>query len=333
MEHPSPALLLLSFCLSTSVAGGLGCLDPDDPGNLVPGTVDDDPSLPRVALNGTVFHAETVGPDDGPVIVMLHRGPGADYRGMTRLRQPVDGLRLEDRYRIVFWDQRGSGLSRRHAADEITNAVYDADLLAIVDHYAPNRKVVLVGHSWGAMYATSFIGQHPERVAGAVLMDSGPLTAEIFDAIKGEITSLDFGSEWLNDTAWGQSIVTPDGHARADYIRMLGDFGDSSPGYHSSKTDRIGVWRHGAVANKRVMRDGIDNGWRLTAGIDRYTTTVLFMGGELNIVSGAELQERQRKLYPSTKLSVISGSGHDYPWTHPQETLRPIVAYLSEIGF
>ena len=31
-------------------AGCSGLLDPDDPGNLVPGTVDDDPSLPAVEL-------------------------------------------------------------------------------------------------------------------------------------------------------------------------------------------------------------------------------------------------------------------------------------------
>ena len=70
-------------------------------------------------------------------------------------------------------------------------------------------------------------------------MDSGPLTPALFDEVKGRFTELDLGSEWLNDTAWGQSIVTPDGHARLDFIRMLGNLGDSQPGYHLSKTDRV----------------------------------------------------------------------------------------------
>ena len=36
-------------------------MDPSADGNLVPKTVDADPSLPRVALNNSVFHAETFG--------------------------------------------------------------------------------------------------------------------------------------------------------------------------------------------------------------------------------------------------------------------------------
>src|SRR5262245_20847694 len=90
------------------------CLAPTADGNLVPKTVDGDPSLPRIELNGSVFHAEAFGDPAAPVLVVLHGGPGVDYRRMLRLRRSVDGVALEDRHRVVFWDQRGSGLSRRH---------------------------------------------------------------------------------------------------------------------------------------------------------------------------------------------------------------------------
>lgn len=311
------------------------CLAPTD-GNLVPSTVDGDPSLPRVELNGSLFHAETFGDAAAPVIVVLHDGPGNDYRGMLRLRRPVDGVRLEDRHQIVFWDQRSSGLSRRHDPADISLAAYQADLLALLDHYSPSRPVVLLAHSWGGMYASLFIGAHPDRVAGAVLMDPGPLTGALFEEVKGGIQELDFGSEWLNDYAWGQAIISPDGHARADYVRMLGALGNSHPRYHESTTDREPVWRFGAIANATLLKEGMSHDkavWDFTVGLDHFQKPVLFIGSERNEVIGAEFQKRQMGFYPQAQLAIIAGAGHDHQWTHPEETLRPILSYLSAIGF
>src|SRR5690349_8181288 len=107
-----------------------GCLDANEPGNLVPKTVDEDPSLPSIELATTKVHGEVFGDPSAPVLVVLHGGPGHDHRGMLRLRNPVDGVRLEDKHRVVFFDQRGCGLSRRHNADEMTLEAYDDDLTA-----------------------------------------------------------------------------------------------------------------------------------------------------------------------------------------------------------
>lgn len=327
MKTTHASFLALLLCTAA------GCLDPTEDGNLVPPTVDGDPSLPRVELNGTVFHAETFGDPSAPVIVMLHGGPGNDYRELLRLRDPVDGVRLEDRHFLVFWDQRGSGLSRRHDPGDVTRAAYESDLAAILDRYSPGRPAVLIGHSWGGMYASLFIGRHPERVAGAVLMDTGPLTSALYEEVKGDIHHIDFGSEWLNDTTWAQTVVSPDGHARADYIRMLGNFGDSQPRQHiPPPRDRAPIWRLGAIANRAL--EGEDKGkWDFTQGLDRFQKPVLFMGAELNEATGAEFQKRQMTAYPNAQLAVVAGAGHDHEWTHPEATLRPVFSYLAAIGF
>lgn len=329
----TPLLLLLFLVFAFSLAS---CLDPNADGNLVPRTVDDDPSLPRVELNGTVFHAETFGDPAAPAIVVLHGGPGDDYRQLLRLRQPVDGVRLEDHHFLVFWDQRSTGLSRRHDPRDITEDAYDADLVAILDHYAPGRPVVLLTKSWGGMYASMFIGRHPERVAGAILMESGPLTGALFEDVKRGLQDIDFGSEWLNDYAWGQYTITPDGHARLDYLRMLGDLGGSQRKLHLSTTDKAPIWRVGAVANTTLMKEGMSHGkavWDFTKNLDHFTKPVLFEASAWNEVTGADFQRRQMTFYPNAQLAVIPGAGHDHPWIQPEATLRPIFSYLAQIGF
>lgn len=323
----------LSLSLFTLLFAASACRDPSADGNLVPRTVDDDPSLPRVALNGSLFHAETFGDPAAPAIVVLHGGPGHDYRGLLRLRQPVDGVRLEDHHFVVFWDQRSAGLSRRHQEKDVTMAAYDADLGALLDHYAPGRPVVLMGHSWGGMYATRFIAQHPERIAGAVLMEPGPLTKARFDEVKDQIIALDLWSEWLNDYGWGQTIVTPDDHARADYAVLLGMLGDSQPGFHLSTSDREPLWRFGAVASSAIQGEGVRDGWDFTKGLERFQKPVLFEASEQNEVIGVEFQRRQMPSFSNAKLEIVRNAGHDFTWTQPEATLRPVFAYLAAIGF
>jgi proline iminopeptidase len=313
-----------------------GCLDPSADGNLVPKTVDEDPSLSQLSLNDSKFHVETFGDAGAPVIVMLHGGPGVDYRGMLRLRNPVSGRRLEDDHLLVYWDQRGCGLSKRHDAKDITLATYDADLDALIDHFSPRRPVVLIGDSWGGMYATQYITQHPDKVAGAALLEAGPLTSARLIRIQDQIMHLDLFSEWLNDYTWAQGIVSADDHARADYMFMLGQLGDAEPGFHKSTTDREPIWRLGAVANAAIQYASTVDGkpsYDFTRGLDRFKTKVLFEASANNTVTGAAFQREQMRDFVSAELHVIADSGHDFPWRRPEATLSPIFDYLTEIDF
>lgn len=312
------------------------CLDPSTEGNLVPATADEDPSIPQLSFNDSTFHLETVGDSADPVVILLHGGPGSDHRSLLRLLEPVDGRRLADDHFVVLWDQRGCGLSQRHSADEIDLARYDADLDYLVEHFSPDQPVVLIGHSWGGMYATNYISNYPEKVAGAVLMEPGPMTGALFDEIKDDIIELDFFSEWLNDYAWAQRIISPDDHARADYLHALAMLGDAQPGYHQSTDDRSPVWRLGAVANAAVQADGLIDGrpaWDFTVGLPQFSGKVLFEVSANDTVLGEAFQRRQATFYPSAELVRIEDAGHDHPWTHPKESMRPVFSYLAEIGF
>ncbi len=317
-----PAALAVSACDTRS---------PSEPGALVPKTVAEDPSLPAIEMNGARFHVLTYGNPGNPVIVFLHGGPGGESRSMLRLGERFNGYSLADDYYLVYWDQRGSGLSERQNKDVLRTDIYVADLDSLINRYSGGRKVFLIGESWGCMFATRFINQYPELVAGAVLIESGPLDGATMERLKGDINPSPLGSEWLNDYAWSSQFLTPEDHARMDYERMLG-VRDGQPRFHQSTDNPAPSWRMGAAANRYIEEDGQDgNGhftYDFTTNLAAFTTPVLFVTGSLSEVLGASLQQQQMLRYPSASLAVVDGAGHDVAWVKTPEVLTPIRAYL-----
>ena len=312
--------------------GACTTMDPREAGNLVPPTVAEDASLPAIEMNGSRFHLETFGDPANPVIIFLHGGPGGDYRSLLQMNAPVGGYRLSDEYFLVYWDQRGAGLSTRHDQDLLTLDVYTDDLEALVERYAPGRQVFLIGHSWGGMYATQYINTHPDRVAGAVLLEPGPLDGATFERIADDLFDLDLGAEWLNDYAWNGQFLSPDDHARMDYERMLG-LKEGQPRFHQQMdVDPAPSWRLGAAANRYITEDGQDaNGvavYDFTTNLAQFPTPVLFVAGSLSEVLGEAFQREQMARYPAAALAVIAGAGHDLEWTHTADVLALVRPYL-----
>ncbi len=119
------------------------------------------------AADGVTLHYRELG--SGPVIVLLAGGPGfsGDYMAVL-------GEKLSANYRVVIPEQRGTGKSslETYDASTISLAKYLADLESLRAELHL-EKLVLVGHSWGGMYAMTYAGEHPDRVQAMLLVDSG----------------------------------------------------------------------------------------------------------------------------------------------------------------
>ena len=113
--------------------------------------------------DGQHVYWEVCGDPNGKPAVVLHGGPGSGCTpGLRRYFDP-------GAYRIVLFDQRGSGRSVPHASDPTvdlssnTTSHLIADIELLREHLGVERWLVF-GGSWGATLALAYAEQNPRRV-------------------------------------------------------------------------------------------------------------------------------------------------------------------------
>jgi pimeloyl-ACP methyl ester carboxylesterase len=100
-------------------------------------------------------------------IVVLHGGFGAEHGYL------LDAFKgLEQQYRLVFYDQRGS-LRSPCALDKISVQKHINDL-ELLRKTLGLEQMTIVAHSAGTFLAMEYLRQHPTRVRGLVLMGAVP---------------------------------------------------------------------------------------------------------------------------------------------------------------
>lgn len=310
----------------------------NEPGNLVPLTVDQDPSLPSITVNGAMLHSEAFGNPNGTMIIVLHGGPGGDYRSLLNLKD-LAGYG----YRVVFYDQIGSGLSERFPKRSYTSLgsgavdmIYD-EVGGVIAHYRTslNQKVYLVGHSWGGMLATAYAGAHPTEIQGLVVGDPGGLKWD--DVMEYMKTSRSFNiwGELSNDATYLDQFITgkEDQHEILDY--KLGMLASNNDNTGESNVEPGSFWRNGAVINNALMEVAQKFSPDFSAGISNFNVPVLFFYAEKNKAYPDSWAQRISGVFNSKDLYKIMGVGHSGIFTDKKAwteiTLPKMLTYFNSL--
>jgi proline iminopeptidase len=276
------------------------------------------------------LHLEAHGPEHAPVILTLHGGPGGDYRYLLGLADASAPGSLVRDHRVVFWDQRGTGLSRRHAESSLSMAQYFADLDALVDAVSPDRKVILLGHSWGGTYAAWYIAHHPERVLAAVLVDPQALTHALYVA-HGPAADIDPFAEWVSDPLVARELISPDDHESADLLLTAAQLRTRLPRF-ANHAD-VPLFRAGCAVFKALdYRWFDDHDYDFTPGLAAFPGRVRILGGTADQVLGYAFQKRQVHLFAHADLLPLEGDGHNDPmFVDPERTIAEVRAFLDSV--
>ncbi|WP_328522697.1 alpha/beta fold hydrolase [Kribbella sp. NBC_00359] len=130
--------------------------------------------LEAIQLGGITQWIRMRGTDrSNPVLLLMQQGPGLPI--INEVRGYERRLNLEKDFTVIYWDQRGTGLSalslRRNANRfEISPTRMVDDTVSVLEllHDRFGRKTLIAGFSFGATYAVQAAVKRPELVAAIV---------------------------------------------------------------------------------------------------------------------------------------------------------------------
>lgn len=273
---------------------------------------------------------EIVGDPLGLPVVHLHGGPGSGMsESARRLYDP-------NRFRVVFFDQRGAGRSTPHASalncdlETITLDRTIADIERLRAHVNIERWLV-AGGSWGSTVALAYAQAHPDRVAGLVLHAVATTTAREIDWITRGVGAF-FPDAWEAFVAGAG--CGPDGDLVEAYRRRLAD---PDPAVHQTAADAWCAWEQAIVAiradhrphprwadprfrlgfARQVTHAWANRGWRgpteLLDGMERLAAIPgALVHGRLDLSSPLESAWALARAWPSARLTIVGTGGHGF---------------------
>lgn len=267
----------------------------------------------------------------GPPLVVLHGGWGAEH---SYLLDAFEGL--EDRYRLVFYDQRGS--LRSPCPDSLVSVdAHVADLERLREELDVDR-MTLVGHSMGTFLGMSYLEKHPERVGGLVLMNAVvPRTPESEE--EARLYSEEQGNfrEWAERPAVAAEL-TEEG--------LAGDSLSDRQATHrwrvrfaAGNVFHVDRWRqlkggqvfYAAKAGRAAGRT-MGDGWDFTNALGSADIPITVVNGDHDLVGfGGELHRQLLDPLPNVEFVLLENAGHnawiDAPNAHRAALLEALAKY------
>lgn len=276
-------------------------------------------------VDGARIHFFVAGPDDGPVLLLIH-----GYPEMAVTWRKVVGPLTSAGFRLVMPDLRGAGGSSRPSSgyDKLTLA---SDLAGVLDALGILDPVTVAGHDIGAMVAYAFARRYPERTSRLAILDSVIPGTDMFDEVSRDGTrvwhfhfhqapdlpeALTLGREamylerYWHDMAFDPNAI--EAEAFAFYLRHFQQPGGMRAGfelYRSFGTD--------AADNRAAQdRDG------------KLTMPVLALAG-----AGGRYVERigpmMEEVAGTVSVEVIQGAGHWLAEENPEAVAKALIRFAS----
>lgn len=231
---------------------------------------------------------------NGPDTFVAHGG----WVGSWELWQEPFQL-LQERWRCIGYDHRGSGASTAPASSITPNALVD-DLFTVLDTLDV-EQCVLAGESLGALTCALAVLRDPTRFTGVVLVDGTPAAdrERMAPLIDGSRSDYPATVRWFVDAC----VPEPD----SEHIRRWG---------------RQILLRADPEAAARLLEVHAEA--QVAPDFSAISPPALVIHGELDAIIPVAAAETVANAIPDSKLVVIPEAGHVPTLTRPAEVVAAI---------
>ena len=281
-------------------------------------------------LRGLRMHVRHWGREGAPRLFMLHGWMDVS----ASFQFVVDSLAGE--WHVIAPDWRGFGLTDRSDAGCYWFPDYLADLEALLDHYAGNQAIDLIGHSMGANIAGLYAGVRPPRVARLINLEGFGLPTTQARMAPGRY------AKWLDELR-----APPAMRAYASRDEVAARLMKTNPrislqraqflaGYWAAP-DEQGTWQILGDPAHKITNPVLYQTEEVLACWEKITAPVLWVEADNTDIwrwmgeksqARAEI-DRRRACIPKVRTAIITDAGHMLHHDQPEALARLIEEFLS----
>jgi proline iminopeptidase len=267
-------------------------------------------------IRGLNIFVKVIG--EGTPIIFLHGGPGGEHRFFLPHLEP-----LSKQYQLIFFDQRGCGLSEKasqlsyYSMEDEVETLEDLRILLGLD------KINIVGESWGSMLALLYAVKYPERVNKILLTAAVGASVEGFKEFEKELFSRLTKEDKLLLDDMLPKLKT--GQAEAKELFKIID-----PYYvHSISTLARKTQTNSNAEVNGIMNEDIMTNYDLRAELYKLNhVPITIVQGEMDLITPQKLEGLLLNFLPNAKLNILEECGH---WTvveQPEKFMKIVKSFF-----
>ena len=264
-----------------------------------------------ITLPGGVTHYQLTGPDDGPLVVLVHGFSVASYTWDRTVPALADAG-----FRVLTYDLYGRGYSDRPSGPYDLN-LFTTQLVDLLTALQIDDPVDVIGLSMGAYITADFTARYPERVRRVTLlapqstsMGSDPrVSLATLPGLGEYIFTVYLGPFYMSDNSSEFESSHDSAAWRDRYLEMMNYAG----------------FRNALLSTLRTMTGDPYEAYRALGQLDR---PVLLLWGEEDDTSPAENAPRVMDAIPQAELHLIPGARHAFAYEFPEVVNPLLVAFL-----
>lgn len=315
----------------------------DENGHIIEGSISE---KIHEEINGTDMGMIIKSRDiSNPVLLFVHGGPGMPEYPFTE-EFPTG---LEDNFTVVWWDQRGSGLSYKSDMDRenMTTDMFVSDIIEVSKYLCSRfgkEKIYLMGHSWGSYIGIKAAAEAPELYYAYIGI------GQVSNQMESEKMAYDYIIDYYNEAGDKKTVekLKKLDFKTKDYIpeeynkirdKVMHEAGIGTT--HNMKSvvkgifmpvmknneytlgEKINIWKGKAFSNSTVLRDEMYK-CDLRNSITEFKIPVYFFSGIYDYTVNYSLSEDYLKKInaPVKGFYLFKESAHSPIFEEPGEVMQ-----------
>jgi len=290
----------------------------------------------RIDVGDAKLYVEEEG--KGLPLVLINGGPG----GTHHYFHPWFSRLKDDNIRIIYYDQRGCGLSDFKPGKDgynVTQAISDLDAIRKAKGI---EKWVVLGYSYGGFLAQYYTVTYPEHVAGLILLGSSPTGDGDFGSRQHMFLSDKEEARLKEIREEVRQLRKKEKMSREKAIQILiynntlnGDW--KRQHFYKPSKERIAQtalyeWVNDINFNS-IMNES-ESFWDFTGAFDQNPIPTLILEGKWDLTWGENKHKDMQRNHPKAKMVVFEQAGHgiyDEDTEHFFKVLKEFLLHLPAV--